>query len=95
MENKIKKSLHLDLGLLDAQDATKSNKHLDINKEMTFGEVLGKYPSLAEVFWEEGMHCVGCQYADKESIEDGCMMHGINVDKLLEKLNKKIKGGKH
>ncbi len=66
-----------------------------ITKNMTFGEVLKNHPELAQVFWEEGMHCLTCQYAEKESLKDGCIAHRIKADKLIKKLNNKIKGGKH
>ena len=61
-----------------------------INKNMTFEEVLKKYPQTAEVFLEAGMHCIGCIMASGETIEQGAKAHGIDVKKLLEKLNKSI-----
>lgn len=65
----------------------KKNK---ITKNMTFEEVLTKYPKTAEVFMKSGMHCIGCVLASGETIEQGAKAHGINVKKLLEKLNKSV-----
>lgn len=62
-----------------------------ISKKMSFSELLGKYPETAEIFQEEGMHCFGCPMAMSETIEQGCLAHGINPDKLIEKINRKIK----
>jgi hybrid cluster-associated redox disulfide protein len=62
-----------------------------INKKMTFAEVMKKYPETAEIFIEEGLHCIGCPMAMMETIEDGCKAHDINADKLIKKLNKKLK----
>ena len=62
-----------------------------ITKKMTFADVLHKHPQSAEVFMSEGMHCVGCPMSASESIEEGCLAHGLNPDKIIEKINKKLK----
>jgi hybrid cluster-associated redox disulfide protein len=59
-----------------------------ITKEMTFGEVLKKYPETVKTFFQFGMHCFGCHLAVDETIEQGAMAHGVEVDKLVEDLNK-------
>ncbi len=61
-----------------------------ITKEMTFGEVLKKYPETAKTFFQYGMHCFGCHLAVEETIEQGALVHGVEVDKLVEDLNKTI-----
>lgn len=61
-----------------------------INKQMTFGDVLSKYPKTAEVFFKYGMHCFGCHIATEEPIEQGALAHGVEVDKLIDDLNKAI-----
>ncbi|MCJ7508239.1 MAG: DUF1858 domain-containing protein [candidate division Zixibacteria bacterium] len=61
-----------------------------ITKQMTFGEVLSKYPKTAETFFRYGMHCFGCHIAVEESIEQGALAHGVDVDKLMDDLNKTI-----
>ena len=62
-----------------------------INQKMTFYEVIKKHPESVEVFIKEGMYCIGCPMSSMETLEQGCKGHGINPDKLIEKLNKKIK----
>lgn len=62
-----------------------------IDKKMSFAQVLKKYPETAEIFMKEGLHCIGCPLAMMESIEQGCLAHGIDADKLIEKINKKLK----
>jgi len=62
-----------------------------INKQMTFKEVIEKYPKTIEIFLNEGMHCIGCPMASQEKIEQGCEAHGIDADKLIKKLNEEIK----
>lgn len=62
-----------------------------ITAKMSFSEVLRKYPETAEVFFKNGMACVGCPLAMQETIEQGALAHGIDVKKLVEELNEKIK----
>jgi hybrid cluster-associated redox disulfide protein len=61
-----------------------------ITKQMTFGEVLNKYPKTVETFFRYGMHCFGCHIAVEESIEQGALAHGVEVDKLIDDLNKVV-----
>jgi len=62
-----------------------------VTKKMNFSELIEKYPQSVEVLMNEGMHCIGCAASAFETIEQGAMMHGINPDELVEKINKKLK----
>lgn len=62
-----------------------------ITKDMSFGEVLQKYPETAQVFMAHGMHCLGCMAAQFETIEQGAAAHGIDIEKLVTDLNTGIK----
>jgi hybrid cluster-associated redox disulfide protein len=66
---------------------TEDNK---ITKDMTFGEVLKKYPETIKTFFEYGMHCFGCHIAVSETIEQGALAHGVAVDELMTDLNKTV-----
>jgi len=33
-----------------------------------------------------GMCCVGCPLAQAETLEEACMVHGLEIDDLLSKL---------
>ena len=33
------------------------------------------------------MHCLGCPASAGETLEEACLVHGIDVDALIEKLN--------
>jgi hybrid cluster-associated redox disulfide protein len=61
-----------------------------ITKDMTFGEVLKKYPQTVKTFFEYGMHCFGCHLSVAETIEQGAVAHGVEVDKLVDDLNKLV-----
>lgn len=58
-----------------------------ITKEMLLGEILRTKPEAAEVLRQMGMHCLGCPSSQMESLADACMVHGLDADELLKKLN--------
>ena len=63
-----------------------------ITKKTKIGELLEFNPELAEVLMSSGMGCCGCPAAQMETLEEGCQAHGMDdkdIDKLLEKVNKK------
>lgn len=60
---------------------------MTITKEMLLGEILRNKPEAAEVLMEMGMHCLGCPSSQMESLADACMVHGLEVDEVLVKLN--------
>ena len=59
-----------------------------INKDITIGELLEKYPEKAEILMDAGMHCIGCIAASGETLEQACEIHDIDVEDLIEELNK-------
>lgn len=58
-----------------------------ITKDMTIGEILDADMELAPFFLNMGMHCLGCPASRGESLEDACMVHGVDSDQLLEEIN--------
>ena len=59
-----------------------------VNKKMSIGEVLRIDRMTATIFMQYGMHCLGCPHATAESLEDAGAVHGIDVDALVNDLNK-------
>jgi len=64
------------------------------NKNTIIAEVLEKAPESAPLFLSIGMHCLGCAMASGESIEEACMVHGVDADEFIEKLNKFVEESK-
>lgn len=56
----------------------------DITKQTTIGEILMGHPDVAPVLMEAGMHCLGCPASQMESLEEAAMVHGIDIDSLME-----------
>ncbi len=59
-----------------------------ITKDMGIMEVVQAHPEMVGVFMEHGMGCIGCAAAHFENIEQGAAAHGIDIDLLIEALNK-------
>jgi hybrid cluster-associated redox disulfide protein len=70
--------------------ATKQEKKERVSKSTSFAEIIEKYPKASEILKEKGMHCFGCAMASTETLEQGAIMHGLNPDKLVKELNRKL-----
>ncbi len=57
-----------------------------ITKEMTIGEILRANPDVAPILMEAGMHCLGCPSAQAESLEEAAMVHGMDINDLMAKI---------
>lgn len=64
---------------------------MKITKDMGITETVQKYPETIEVFMRFGMGCIGCAAASFENIEEGAMVHGIDPDEIVSKLNEAVK----
>ena len=52
--------------------------------------VVAKWPEAAQVMLDYGLHCVGCGISEVDSIEAGCMVHGMSeeeMEQLLRDIN--------
>lgn len=61
---------------------------MKFNKDTKIGELLEIAPEKAEILMEAGMHCLGCPASQAETLVEACEVHGIDVNELLENLNK-------
>ena len=60
---------------------------MQINKDTKIGEIIEKSPEKSEILLNAGMHCLGCPASQGETLEEACMVHGIDVEELIKKLN--------
>ncbi|NCE65200.1 DUF1858 domain-containing protein [Pseudoflavonifractor sp. 524-17] len=63
---------------------------VQITKDTIIGEILDIAPETAPLFMSIGMHCLGCPSSRGETVEEACMVHGVNVEALLNALNEEI-----
>ena len=61
-----------------------------IEKNTIIGEVLDIAPQTAPLFHAIGMHCLGCPSARGETVEEACMVHGIDCEAFLTQVNRFI-----
>ncbi len=58
-----------------------------ITKDMTIAELVNINQNIIGILLNAGMHCVGCPSAQGETLEEACMVHGIDVDSLVDQIN--------
>ena len=63
---------------------------MTVTRQTMIGDVLDFDQSTAPFFLEMGMHCLGCPASRGESIEDACVVHGVDPDALVKKLNEHL-----
>ena len=61
---------------------------VEVTKTMTIGELLQVAPQTAPVLMEVGMLCLGCPASQGESLEEAAMVHGMDIDSLMEEIAK-------
>ena len=59
----------------------------EVTKDMLIGEILQADATVAPILMASGMHCIGCPSSQMESLEEACMVHGIDCDDLVSKMN--------
>lgn len=59
---------------------------MEITKQTTMGQMLEYDRGIAEILMQSGMHCVGCPASIGESLEEACMVHGIDADEVLKSI---------
>ncbi|WP_022852131.1 DUF1858 domain-containing protein [Limisalsivibrio acetivorans] len=59
---------------------------MEITKKTIIADVLRHNPKTSEVFEKYNMGCVSCMGVANESIEKGCLMHGLDVEEVLADL---------
>jgi hybrid cluster-associated redox disulfide protein len=56
---------------------------MEITKATTMGQMLEYDPGIAYILMQCGMHCVGCPSSIGESLEEACMVHGLDADAVM------------
>ena len=59
---------------------------MEITKQTTMGEMLSYDRGIAYILMQCGMHCVGCPSSIHESLEEACMVHGLDADEVYAKI---------
>ena len=58
-----------------------------VSKDMIIADLIQIDTGIIPILMNAGMHCIGCPASQGESLEEACMVHGIDADALTVKLN--------
>lgn len=58
-----------------------------VDKTMLIHEIIEIDPGNAAILMAAGMHCVGCPSAAMESLEEACMVHGMDCEEVISSIN--------
>jgi len=61
-----------------------------ISKDMLIGDMLREDISIAPILMAAGMHCIGCPSSQAESLEEACMVHGMDCNQLVANINEHL-----
>ena len=61
-----------------------------IKKDAKISEIINAYPEAVKFFADMNMSCSQCFAVNFDTIENGAIMHGMDVNQLLDKLNQYI-----
>ena len=62
-------------------------ENTQVTKSTMIGDLLKIDMSVAPVLMDIGMHCLGCPASQMETIEEAAMVHGIDPDELVDRIN--------
>jgi hybrid cluster-associated redox disulfide protein len=62
-----------------------------ITRDMIIGDIIRVDQGVIPILLEAGMHCVGCPSSQGESLEEACMVHGMDAEELTENINEFLK----
>lgn len=61
---------------------------MEITKDTVIGDILVTKPQAIGTLMSYGMGCVMCPASQTETLQEACIVHGLEVEPLVEALNK-------
>ncbi len=58
-----------------------------VTKDTIIADILKMDRGTVPILLNIGMHCLGCPSSSGESLEDACVVHGVDVNKVVKELN--------
>ena len=58
-----------------------------VTKDMIIGDMLRIDEGIAPILMRAGMNCVGCPSAQGESLAEAGLVHGMEIDSLVDDIN--------
>ena len=63
-----------------------------ISKDMIIADIVKMDQNIIPILMREGMHCIGCPSSQMETLEEAAMVHGLEPDELVARLNAVVEG---
>ncbi len=60
---------------------------MQITKDTVIGDILDADYNAAALFTEIDMECLGCPASRGETVEEACLVHNVDPEALVKKLN--------
>jgi len=58
-----------------------------VDRDMFINDLLEVDEDINFLLLKEGMHCIGCLSAIGETLEEACIVHGLDVDRVERDIN--------
>ncbi len=58
-----------------------------VTKDMIIAELINIDKGIIVILMQAGMHCIGCPSSQGETLEEACMVHGMDCDALVKEIN--------
>ena len=58
-----------------------------ISKDIIISDLVQSDQNIIPILMREGMHCIGCPSAQAETLEEAALVHGLDPDVLVARLN--------
>ena len=59
---------------------------MKVTSDMTIGELIRMDQNIVPILMRAGMHCIGCPSAQGESLAEAAMVHGMDINDLMSKI---------
>lgn len=70
------------------EDTKQNTGKVEITRDMLIAEIIQAKPESINTLLMAGMGCISCPSSLYETLEEACMVHGMDPEYLLEELNK-------
>ncbi len=67
---------------------TNTTGTVEITRDMLIGEIIQAKPESINTLLMAGMGCIACPSSLYETLEEACMVHGMDCEYLLDQLNR-------
>lgn len=67
---------------------TNTTDEMEITRDMLIGDIIKNKPETINTLLMAGMGCIACPSSLYETLEEACMVHGMDVEYLLSELNR-------